>query len=224
MGYFGKLKEKRLAIKLRKRGFSYNQIRRKTKVSKDTLSRWCRCVDLTPEQIEVLLKRKLAGAERGRIISARKAKQKRVQEIELLLKQGKKDVGLLSKRDRFLIGVSLYAGEGGKTKAVQFANSDPQIIFFMMKWFREFCDVPEGKFRGSIWLHDNLDPLKAKFFWSRLTGIPASQFHKTYIVKNKTDSKKIRKNLHSFGVFSVRVSNTKIHRKILGWVSGILAS
>lgn len=213
-----------MAIKLRKKGFSYNQIKRKINVSKDTLSRWCGCVELTPEQTEVLLGRKLHGAEKGRIISARMATEKRVKEIELLLKLGKKEVGLLSKRDRFLVGVSLYAGEGGKTRAVQFTNSDPQIIFFMMKWFREFCDVPKGKFRGSIWLHDNLDPLKAKIYWSRLTGIPIDQFHKTYLVKNKIGSKKIRKNLHSFGVFSIRVSNTKIHRRILGWVSGILAS
>lgn len=68
MGYVGKLEEKMLAIKLRKKGLSYSQIKRKVQVSKDTLSRWCREVILSPEQMETLLKRKLQGAERGRLI------------------------------------------------------------------------------------------------------------------------------------------------------------
>lgn len=222
MGYSGKLEEKQIAIELRKKGLSYKQILQKVNVSKDSVSRWCRDIILTPEQMEELLHRKLKGSEKGRIIGAKKNQEKRTKEIETMLNEGINEIGELSKRDRFLIGIALYAGEGGK-KNLQFANSDPKIINFMMTWFREFCNVPENKFRGAIWIHDNLDANKAKEFWSNLTKIPHHQFYKTYIAENKVNSRKIRKNIHKFGVFSIQYSNTKAHRKILGWMSGVLA-
>ena len=97
----------------------------------------------------------------------------------------------------------LYAGEGAKGdgKGV-FANSDPRIIKFMMRWFKEFCNLPISKFRGAIWIHEGLDQRKAKIFWSELTGIPEQQFHKTYIAKDKKDSKK-----------HVRCRKRRIHRR-----------
>jgi len=57
-----------------------------------------------------------------------------------------------------------------------------------------------------------------------LTKIPVNQFHKTYVVRNKENSRKVRKKRNEFGVFSVRVSSAKTQRKIMGWVSGILSS
>ncbi|OGM09112.1 hypothetical protein A2Z67_05895 [Candidatus Woesebacteria bacterium RBG_13_36_22] len=225
MGYFGKIEEKQRAIKLRNRGLSYSEIQETVKVSKDTLSRWCRDVLLSLEQIERLQKRKLQGAERGRVIGAKRQQERRLKEIKFFIDKGKKDIGNLNKRDRFLVGISLYAAEGGKRdSSIEFSNSDPKIIKFIIKWFREFCNIPEEKFRGAIWIHDNLDPDNAKIFWSKMTNIPENQFHKTYIAKNKKDSNKIRKNIHKFGVFSIRVSSTKAQRMILGWIAGILAS
>jgi hypothetical protein len=124
-----------------------------------------------------------------------------------------------------LIGISLYVAEGAKgDKSVDFANSDPKLIVFMMGWFREFCKVSEEKFRGAIWIHDNLDKHKTKKYWSKITKIPPRQFNKAYVVKDKTNSKKIRKNKHKCGVFSIRIYSVKLQRKILGWVSGILRS
>lgn len=72
MGYAGKLEEKRLALKLRRRDHSYSEIQKQVRVSKDTLSRWCRELILSPKQMEKFLKRRLKGAEKGRIIGAKK--------------------------------------------------------------------------------------------------------------------------------------------------------
>ena len=91
-----------------------------------------------------------------------------------------------------------------------------------MKWLREFCKTPEEKFRGQIWIHSNLDETKAKKFWSKITSIPAGQFTKSYLAKNKINSKKIRKQLHQYGVFAVRVHDVKMQRKICGWMTGVL--
>ncbi|HUS60281.1 MAG TPA: hypothetical protein VMX76_02785 [Nevskiaceae bacterium] len=223
VGYAGKLKEKKLALKLRQKGLSYSEIQKKVFVSKDTLSRWCRDVVLTLEQLENLRKKKLKGAERGRIIGAKKQQRDRTRRIKKLLEQGEKEVGLLNKRDRFISGIALYLGDGLKgDKGVGFSNSNPKIISFMMKWLREFCKVPEKKFRGQIWIHDNLDELKAKKFWSKVAGISVSQFTKSYIAKNKINSKKIRKQLHQYGVFAIRVHDAEMQRRVLGWMAGVL--
>lgn len=223
MGYFGFLEKKTKAQSLRRKGLSYSEIQRIVDVPKSTLSGWCRDIFLTEEQFNRILKIKLKGAARGRIIGAKKQQQRRISQIKESLKLGKKQVGVLKERDRFIAGIALYAAEGTKIdRSAAFANSDPTMIKFMMNWFREFCLVPEEKYRGSIWLHEGLDDLEAKKYWSGITAIPLHQFHKTYIAKNKIDSHKIRKNKHQYGVFSIKFSNKKTLRLIMGWIAGIL--
>ena len=72
--------------------------------------------------------------------------------------------------------------------------------------------------RGAIWLHEGLNEKNSKKFWSELVNLPPNQFHKTYIAKVKNNSKKIRKNIHQYGVFQIRFSDSAIHRKIMGWI------
>jgi hypothetical protein len=223
MGYAGKLEEKKLALQLRRQGLSYNEIRKKVPVSKDTLSRWCRDVILRPSQLERLRQRRLTGAQRGRIIGAKKQQADRIRRTKKLLGRGKKEIGLMSRRDRFIAGVALYLGDGLKgDKSVGFSNSNPKIIALMMSWLRGFCGVPEDKFRGQIWIHSNRDEPGARRFWSKITGISEDKFHKSFVAQNKLQSRKVRKKLHKYGVFAIKVSDVAIQRKILGWMAGVL--
>lgn len=224
MGYYGHLELKQKAIKLRRKGFSYNQITAKLKVPKSTLSGWCRDVALTRKQALQLFDNKLKGAAKGRIIGAKMQQEKRLKITNELLERGKNDVGKLSRRDKFIAGISLYEAEGTKgDKSAVFTNSNAKLILFMMDWFRNFCHVSESRFRGSIWLHEGLNELKAKKYWSQLTKIPLSQFYKTYIARNKISSKKIRKNLHNYGIFSITISDKSVLRLIHGWISGVFS-
>lgn len=222
MGYFGNLEKKLQAQELRKKGLSYSEIQRIIKVPKSNLSGWCRDIAITEKQALRLFNNKLEGAARGRIIGAKRQQIRRLKQIDELLMEGRTEVGALSTRDKFIAGISLYSAEGTKTDgSCSFSNSDPLLIKFMSAWFRNFCRVPETKLRGAIWIHDNLNVQVAMRYWSNLTKIPISHFHKTYIAKNKIGSLKIRKNLHRYGVFSIRFSDAKIHRKIMGWIAGI---
>lgn len=222
MGYFGNLEKKLQAQKLRKKGLSYSEIQRIVKVPKSNLSGWCRDIAITEKQALRLFKNKLKGAAKGRIIGAKRQQARRLKHIGELLAEGRAEVGMISARDRFVAGISLYSAEGTKADAsCGFSNSDPFLIKFMSVWFRDFCHVPEIKLRGALWIHENLSVRMAMKYWSDLTKIPISQFHKTYIAKNKTGSLKVRKNLHRYGVFSIRFSDAKIHRKIMGWIAGI---
>ncbi|HSX19009.1 MAG TPA: hypothetical protein VLE91_02625 [Candidatus Saccharimonadales bacterium] len=223
MGFYGKLEEKLKAQELRRGGLSYKEILLQIKVSKDTVSRWCRDIELTEEQKKRLVENKAFGQRRGSIVAAENKRNSRIMRTKTIFKDALKDLGKLSKRDRFMAGIALYAGEGDKTDGHGgFANSDPKLINFMMHWFRDFCEVPASKFRGAIWLHEGLDEKKAKEYWSKLTGIPIVQFHKTYIAVNKINSRKIRKNIHEYGVFAIKFSDSEKQRRIIGWISALV--
>lgn len=222
MGYYGKIEEKRLAQKLRKQGYSYTEIKQKVPVSKNTLSRWCRDIPLSSLQEKRLLEKKVLGQRRGSLVAANNKRIRRIQAWEITIKETKKELGAPSKRDRFIAGLALYAGEGYKTNGqCGLANADPSIILFMKDWFIEFCETPLEKFRGAVWIHANQDAEAAVAFWSQLTQIPPSQFHKTYIVQNNSDTKKVRKNIHTHGIFSLRFCDTKSYHRILGWTKAL---
>lgn len=129
----------------------------------------------------------------------------------------------MTDREVFVAGVGLYLGDGAKgDRAVDFSNSDPEIINFMMDWFRKFCRVKEDRFRGAVWIHSNQDVELAENFWVDLTGIPKSQFHKTYVARLKKGSNKVRKNRHKHGIFKIKICDVDLQRKIRGWMAGIL--
>jgi len=221
MGYVGKLKEKLKARELRKKGFSIKEIQKELKVSRSSISLWVRDIKLTKKQLKKLYLNKNTGALKGSIIAAMNKIKERERLTQKLKKEGEKEIGKMSKRDRFIAGVALYCGEGSKRDGdVSFANSDPKIIKFMVEWFQEFCNISPKKLKGNLYLHEGLNEGKAKKFWSKLIGIPISQFGKTYIAKN--NPQRLRKVKHIYGVLRVRVSNVWLHRKIMGWISGIL--
>jgi len=220
MGYVGKLDLKLRVQTLRRQGLSYGAILSRVKISKDTISRWCRDIVLTKDQQLRLVQNKIFGQKKGSLIAAENKRKARIARTKSILQRAKEELGHFSKRDKFLVGIALYAAEGSKGEG-GFSNSDPSIIRFMMQWFRRFCRLPLSKFRGAIWLHERLDEKGAKRFWSKITDIPLRQFHKTYIAEDKKNSRKIRKNIHKFGVFAIRFTDAEKHRHIMGWISAL---
>jgi hypothetical protein len=159
-----------------------------------------------------------------RSTSPNKLHQIKTVSIQHLYKKGKNEIGVLSKRERFLIGISLYAAEGTKYDGkFEFTNTNPEMVLFMAAWLREFGCIKESKLRVSLWLHENLDEKGAIFYWSSITKIPASQFQKSFRAKNKLSSRKVRKNIHAFGVCSIRYYDVLMHRRLMGWIGGILS-
>jgi hypothetical protein len=71
-----------------------------------------------------------------------------------------------------------------------------------------------------LYIHDNLDEVKAKKFWSRILELPLTQFKKSYIVEN--NPKRFRKTKNIYGVLRISISDVNLHRKIMGWIEGVL--
>jgi len=101
MGNFGKLEEKVKALELRKQGLSYGEILLQIKVSKDTLSKWCRDMVLTEEQKLRLLRNKFLGQSKGSLIAADNKRQARILRTQTIFEQVKTDMGKLTSRDKF---------------------------------------------------------------------------------------------------------------------------
>ncbi|HEY4514798.1 MAG TPA: hypothetical protein VJJ22_01410 [Candidatus Paceibacterota bacterium] len=207
-----KLQEKRLALKMRREGKSYTEINKRITVSKSTLSLWLRDVELAVSTRN----RVLNGLERGRENSARTNRAKRLQATTEARLEALREFPSLLKKPLFLAGLALYWAEGDKNKQerVKFTNSDHRLIVIMMKWFRSICRAPEKKFRIALHLHDLQINKEVLRFWSKVTGVPNSQFHTPYV---KRSSLGYRKNPLYNGTCSVMVHSKYLFRKIMSW-------
>lgn len=222
MGYAGKLDLKEKAINFRKKGFSYNAIQQKISVSKDTLSRWLRDIELTEAHQQKLMSNKKNGQKKGSLVAAENKRKLRIQKLNTIRNEARKELGTISSHDNFIFGLALYAGEGDKTDGKgAFTNSDPHFIEFMVNWLKEYCNLNEDQLKGALWIHEENDETEAKKYWAGLTRIPLQNFHKSYIVQRK-EKVAFRKNIHPHGVFSIRFYNSDLQRKILGWISVFL--
>jgi len=193
-----------------------NEISERIKVSKASVSLWVRDIELTPLQKKELSEKGLKKENIERRRTTRLANENARRQI--IIDGAKLDiVNEFSQRELLMLGAALYWAEGGKTKMLtRFSNGDPRIIRFMMKFFRKICNVPEGKFRGYIHIHQHLNVSVAERYWSDVSGIPLSQFYKTYNIPNKASKNK--KDSLPYGTFEIYVCNTELFLKIKGWI------
>lgn len=221
MGYGGKLVERARARDLRSQGWTYTEICAELGVSKSSVSLWCRDVEVD----EALLD----GRRRDRYLAGNLAATKRPSrlqlareaEIEACNDEAVAWLGELERRDLFIAGIALYAGEGAKTDgAVKFANSDPRMVELFLRWLRTFFEIDERRLRLRLYLHEGLDLEAANRFWSTLTGIPLTQFGKPY--RAVADPSK-RRSKHPMGCPSVAYSCSRTHRRVMGLTRALLS-
>lgn len=211
-----KKEEQNQARLLRGKGMSLNEITRELGVSKASVSLWVRDIELSDQQ-----KKELSAHGRS-VESIEKRRQNRIQNTlrrhRLVIDTAKGKIFALSKQELLLVGAALYWGEGGKTNKgmARISNSDPEVIRFMMRFFREIFNVPPKKFRGHVHTFSHLNAESAEKYWSRVSDIPREQFYKTYS-KPSIASKGKRDNL-PYGTFQIYVCDTTIFLTIKGWI------
>lgn len=214
-----KIEEKKLALNLRKQGWSMNDIKKELGISKSSVSLWVRNVELTKDQKQELSHR---GIRKEVIEKRRETRLNRENaRRQIIIDNARKDINSISINELKLIGASLYWAEGSKTKRglVQLSNGDPKIIELMMRFFKEICEVPDAKFRGYIHIHPHLNIEKAEKYWSSASKISLNQFYPTYNKINK--SSKNKKDTLPYGTFTIIICDTKLFLKIKGWIEGI---
>ena len=220
-----KVHAKSAAIELRKAGHSYNYIAPRVGVSKGTLAVWLADVPYTPnlETIERVGKARAASGEA-------KSKLKR-ESFQLARREARVDIGNLSRRDLFMLGLGLYIGEGAKsTLQTCFVNSNPAIINLIIMWFTKAVGLKNENLRIRLHIYPDCSEEESLQFWSETTTIPRSQFLKT-IVDWRKDKKAFKsgKLPHGTAHLSVNSLGEKrfgvfLARKILAWSDEVLGT
>lgn len=212
-----KIKEREAAVELRKQGLTYNEIRQSLRVSKSSLSRWLQEVPYEPRK-DALERRRVASIRNGQILHDRK-----LDRVSKIVRKAKSEMGSLTLQSLKLLGAMAYWCEGSKTNdsIVKFTNSDPGLVRLMAHWFRSVCKVPDDKLKVHVRIHKDIDQLKAKEYWSSVTGIPMKQFYRT--TYKESDSKGKRGNRLPYGIASIIICDTDLFYQIRGWAEAVEA-
>ncbi len=213
--------QKELVRSLRFQGLSYKEIRGRIpfSIAKSTISNWCKDIVLTIEQQERLEKLFRDGSYAGSLLGSKTNKIRREAEVKRIKESARAEWPELSYHEFKVAGLMLYWAEGNKKRSVGVSNSDPELIRFMMRWFRQICGVEDKKFKAYLNLHSGQDEGQIKSFWSNITGIPLSQFGKCYIKKEGTGH---RKNILYNGTIKIQICDKNLLYKILGWIEGVI--
>lgn len=113
-----------------------------------------------------------------------------------------------------LTGLVLYWSEGYKTaksSGVDFANSDPDMVYIFVKFLRTIYKVDEKRFRVLLYCYENQNIQSLIKFWSKLTGVSEKQFSKPYIRKDFKESDRKMK----YGMVHIRYADKKLFLSIM---------
>ena len=207
-----------MAIGLRKKGFSYSEIRSAVKVPKSTLSSWLKNIKLSEPEERRLKQKQLEARKRGTKMRTAKTSEM----INQIRSDSAKDIGKISKRELWLIGIIMYWKNKNKNdlkKGVSFSSSDPDQIKLFLKWLKEIGGIKDQEIMPDIFMGKDQKASINEIvgYWSKVTRFPADWFSRIYYYLNKKISKKSQS-----GFLRIRVkSSSMLARQIAGWVEGI---
>lgn len=174
-----KILEQKHAIELRKSGHSLGEISKMLKISKSTASIWTKHVVIDKAGLLRIEGLAIASRVKGHeILHQRKLKRLRIAESEAKTLLGK----IAHDKNTALIGLSMmYWCEGKKNdNGIGFTNSDPELVRAFIVMMKKVFKIDKNKWRVCMHLHDYHDETELLDFWSDATGIPPTQFNKSF--------------------------------------------
>lgn len=178
----------------RQKGASLRALEKRFKVPNSTISKWLRDIE----------------SNAPNFIRARKREGEYLKEYSDLFQGFTID----SKTAKIISGL-MYWCEGSKYPSsgnVSFTNSDQKLIKSFLSLLRLGFDIQEEKIRVLLQLHSTHNIPEVISYWSKLLGVPESQFYKPTIT-NPTGKMK-RKGY--MGTCTVRYLNVKLLLNLTG--------
>ncbi|MET9290540.1 hypothetical protein [Streptomyces sp. NPDC003077] len=209
------------ARELRSRGMTYDQIQLALGCSKSSVSLWVRDLPKPPPRTR---EEASAIARRGWEPTLRRREEER----ERTRQEAARQIGQLSDRELFLVGVGLYWAEGAKRKPhrkqdrVSFVNSDPDMIRVFLAWLR-MLGVADDRRAFNVYIHETADARSAERFWAEVIGIDVEALGKTSLKKHNPLTNRKNVGADYQGCLSVRVAQgADLYRRVEGWWYGIV--
>ena len=207
-------------IALRKKEFSYSEIRKETGLAKSTINNWLTYagLTLTEQHLEIQSKKR----QEAHIIAT---------EASRVTRQKRKDLDIqnfISKNSHyfnnpfFLYSIALYESEGSKSTDCKFSNSDYRLMLVFVKFIEKYFFLNRStNMTFSLYIHVSRknDLNKIINFWCSKMGIQKDKMY-IYWKKNKIVGRK--ENPEYVGQMSVRVKGESILGSKLQNISGII--
>ena len=216
---------KEKAFSLRLEGKSIREIALALRISKSTISHWCRDIVLSKNQLSLLAARQQRGGAIGRLRAAESKRADRIKRTAIELRKGAKELGTVSDRDLFILGLALYWGEGYKNGNSEcgLTNSDPAIILTFIQWLENVYGVGRGDLIARVSInhihHDRVSEVEKH--WSDIINIPHSQFTSASLIKTSSKKTYADRDRH-FGTLRIKVRRgTSLRRRIMGSINAL---
>jgi transcriptional regulator with XRE-family HTH domain len=196
-------------------GLPLNIIASRLGVAKSSVSRWVRDIELTPDQHAALRLRnpiynaQLRGQNRRRE-SARAARLEAQEHGRALARRGDP----LHQQ-----GCMLYWAEGSKCRnAVQFVNSDADMMALFLRFLRQCYDVSTEAIALSVNCHLNGDRDASEItrWWLRRLDLPLSCARSPVVNRPSTASRRRRGHVLPYGTARLAVHSTFVLQSIYG--------
>jgi len=208
--------DRHLAIKLRKKGASYNKICKELDIPKSTMCYWFRDLKWS-KIIKKKLTEKAQQQATKRLRAAIKAQKKRWEnQRKQYRKDAKKEFPILKLNPLFLAGLMLYWGEGDskiENCMVRISNTDPNMIKIFSRFLQKICRVPKEKIKIALILYPDLNEKNCKIFWSKYSGIPIKRSGKTQFIHGKHPTKRL-----SYGICNICLASRELKEKLFVWL------
>ncbi|MFE9537933.1 hypothetical protein [Streptomyces sp. NPDC006691] len=179
------------ARELRAQGMTYDAIQAELGCSKSSISLWVRDLPKPAPRYTDEERRALMNEGLARLRAAQD------EERQATKRAARDEIGRLSERELFMVGVGLYWAEGAKdktyrrTEQLQFINSDPDVIKIYLRWL-ELLGVSRERMRFRVSIHESGDVAGAEQFWADLAEVDVSVFQRATLKKHNPRTR--RKN------------------------------
>jgi hypothetical protein len=193
----------RRVIELRKREYSYTEIKKETGVAKSTINNWLTLagLTLTKEHLQIQAKKRVENHVIATGASKITRARRKEADIQNFIMKNKKYLN-----DPFFnYGIALYEAEGSKETGCKFSNSDYRLINVFIKFVEKFFHLSKDyNMSFAVYVHETRqsDLVKILNFWEREVGIEKGRIH-IYWKRNKVVGR--RENPDYTGQFIVRV-------------------
>ncbi|PIV00335.1 hypothetical protein COS54_03210 [Candidatus Shapirobacteria bacterium CG03_land_8_20_14_0_80_39_12] len=161
---------------LREKGWSFNEIKKETRLCSGSVYRYASQTEILQEYQQIW-----KSKQSGSILRKRKAEEDANNKASVA-------INTLSDKERLIFLSALYWGEGGKGD-FNLTNTDSELMKVFVKGLKEIFGLKTDDFRVSIRTYEDLDKDKCLIFWSKITGVPKEKFVNVDVLKGKKEGK-----------------------------------
>ena len=180
---------------LRLRGCSVKEIRAHLGHSVATISKYIQGVSISEKYKSILENKRFPSKKRSQ------------SQWEFAERESFKIIGTLNKRDRILLLIGLYWGEGTK-RELNIINGDPALLKVFVTCIQDI-GITKDMLKMSLRLYENISPTKAIAFWANNLGVSERSISSIQIVPGNKIGKL------EYGMCRIRVKKSSSYFKLL---------